>query len=55
MKAINFNFGAETEAYHACTVVLKGQTLVLGGKTQPNQVSKLFFSKFSTSIIVEQN
>ena len=38
IKAINFNLGDETEAYHACTIVLKGQTLVLGGKTRPNQV-----------------
>ena len=38
IEKINFKLGAGTEVYHACSIVFKGETLVLGGKTQPNQV-----------------
>ena len=40
MKSINFEFGENTEAYFACTTVLHGETLILGGQKQSNQVSK---------------
>ena len=38
MKQINFTLGPGTEAYFACSLVLNGETLVLGGKKQYNQV-----------------
>ena len=37
---INFDLEAGTEVYHACSIVFKGETFVLGGKTQPNQVGQ---------------
>ena len=41
MKSINFEFGENTEAYFACTTVLHGETLILGGQKQSNQVSNI--------------
>ena len=38
MKNINFELGENTTAYFACTTVLNGETLVLGGQKQSNQV-----------------
>ena len=38
MKNINFEFGDNTEAYFACITILNGETLVLGGQKQSNQV-----------------
>ena len=39
MKSIDFTLGARTEAYFACTAVFGGQAIVVGGKTEYNQVS----------------
>ena len=39
MTDINFNLGPRTEAYFGCTVVFKGETIVFGGKKEPQQVS----------------
>ena len=42
MKGINFTLGQETEAYFACSLVYNGETLLLGGKKEHNQVSEIF-------------
>ena len=34
----NLTLGAKTEAFHACSVVYKGETYIVGGKRQYNQV-----------------
>ena len=39
MDGINFNLGPGTEAYFGCTAVFKGETIVFGGKKEPQQVS----------------
>ena len=36
--ASNFTLGPETEAYHACTSIFNGETLIFGGKREYNQV-----------------
>ena len=41
IKDIDFNLGDGTEAYFACTTVFEGETLVLGGKREYNQFSKV--------------
>ena len=41
IKGIDFNLGDGTEAYFACTTVFEGETLVLGGKREYNQFSKV--------------
>ena len=41
IKGINFNLGDGTEAYFACTTVFKGEQLILGGKREYNQFSKV--------------
>ena len=38
MAGINFNLGPGTEAYFGCTTVFKGETIVFGGKKEPQQV-----------------
>ena len=38
MTGINFNLGPRTEAYFGCTTVFKGETIVFGGKKEPQQV-----------------
>ena len=44
MKQINFTLGLGTETYFACSLVFNGETLVLGGKNEYNQVQ---FQKLS--------
>ena len=41
IKGIDFNLDDGTEAYFACTTVFEGETLVLGGKREYNQFSKV--------------
>ena len=38
MQGINFTLGTDTEAYFGCSVIYKGETLIIGGKKEPNQV-----------------
>ena len=45
MKSVNFEFGEKTEAYFACTTVLNGETLILGGQKQSNQVCFISFAE----------
>ena len=42
MQRTNFTLGVKTEAYFGCSVVYKGETLILGGKKEPNQVCFCF-------------
>ena len=44
IKGIDFNLGDGTEAYFACSTVFQGETLVLGGKREFNQVSFQIFA-----------
>ena len=39
MQRINFTLGVDTEAYFGCSVIYQGETLILGGKKEPNQVN----------------
>ena len=39
ITGINFDLGPGTEAYFGCTTVFKGETIVFGGKKEPQQVS----------------
>ena len=39
----HFTLGVDTEAYFGCSVVYHGETLVLGGKKEPNQVCLRFY------------
>ena len=41
IKGIDFNLGDGTEAYFACKMVFQGEQLVLGGKREYNQFSKV--------------
>ena len=41
IKGIDFNLGDGTESYFACTMVFQGEQLVLGGKREYNQFSKV--------------
>ena len=43
MFSTDFSFGDETEVNGACSIVFQGETLILGGRKEYNQVSK--FSK----------
>ena len=43
MQRTNFTLGVKTEAYFGCSVVYKGETLILGGKKEPNQVCVCFY------------
>jgi len=38
MQPTYFTLGVNTEAYFGCSVVYNGETLILGGKKEPNQV-----------------
>ena len=38
MQRTNFTLAVDTEAYFGCSVVYNGETLILGGKKEPNQV-----------------
>ena len=38
MQRTYFTLGENTEAYFGCSVVYNGETLILGGKKEPNQV-----------------
>ena len=38
MQRTYFTLGVDTEAYFGCSVVYHGETLILGGKKEPNQV-----------------
>ena len=38
MQEINFTLGGQTEAYFGCSVIYNGETLIFGGKKEPNQV-----------------
>ena len=38
MQRTYFTLGVDTEAYFGCSVVYNGETLILGGKKEPNQV-----------------
>ena len=38
MQRTHFTLGVNTEAYFGCSVVYNGETLILGGKKEPNQV-----------------
>ena len=38
MQQTHFTLGVNTEAYFGCSVVYNGETLILGGKQEPNQV-----------------
>ena len=52
----NFTLGAETEAFNACSIVIKGDTYIVGGKRRYNQVSTKYPLKMKLkSYIVEQN
>ena len=39
MSEINFTLDVGTEAYFACSLIYMGETLILGGKKEYNQVS----------------
>ena len=41
MQQTYFTLGAETEAYFGCSVIYNGETLIFGGKKEPNQVNIL--------------
>ena len=41
MQQTHFTLGAETEAYFGCSVIYNGETLIFGGKKEPNQVNFL--------------
>ena len=43
IQRTNFTLGEKTEAYFGCSVVYKGETLILGGKKEPNQVCFFFY------------
>ena len=48
MQRTHFTLGVNTEAYFGCSVVYNGETLILGGKKEPNQViSNLNSSKIN--------
>ena len=52
----NFTLGAETEAFNACSIVIKGDTYIVGGKRRYNQVStKYSYQMKIKSYLVEQN
>ena len=51
IKGVDFTIDDSTEAYFACSIVFKGETLVLGGKRKYNQVS---FQISLTILIFEQ-
>ena len=38
MQRTHFTLGVNTEAYFGCSVVYNGDTFILGGKKEPNQV-----------------
>ena len=38
MQRTYFTLGVNTEAYFGCSVVFNGETLIMGGKKEPNQV-----------------
>ena len=42
IRRTHFTLGVDTEAYFGCSVVYHGETLVLGGKKEPNQVCLSF-------------
>ena len=42
MQRTVFTLDVATEAYFSCSVVFNGETLILGGKKEPNQVSSCF-------------
>ena len=46
----DFTLGPHTEAYHACTAVFNGETLVFGGMREPNQVFLLFSENYEKKI-----
>ena len=43
MQRTNFTLDVNTEAYFGCSVVYNGETLVLGGQKEPNQVYFCFY------------
>ena len=43
MQRTVFTLDVATEAYFSCSVVFNGETLILGGKKQPNQVRFIYF------------
>ena len=45
MQQTYFTLGAETEAYFGCSVIYNGETLIFGGKKEPNQV--IFFTSIA--------
>ena len=50
IKGVDFTIDDSTETYFACSLVFKGETLILGGKRKYNQVS---FQIFLTILIFE--
>ena len=42
MQRTHFTLGVNTEAYFGCSVVYNGETLIFGGKKEPNQVISYF-------------
>ena len=42
MQRTHFTLGVNTEAYFGCSVVYNGETLIFGGKKEPNQVISHF-------------
>ena len=44
MQRTYFTLGVDTEAYFGCSVVYNGETFILGGKKEPNQVISHFNS-----------
>ena len=47
----NFTLGADTEAFNACSIVMKGDTYIVGGKRRYNQVSTKNSEKTKLNII----
>ena len=41
MQRTDFTLDDATEAYFSCSTVYNGETLILGGKKEPNQVSSI--------------
>ena len=52
MQRTNFTLGVNTEAYFGCSVIYNGETLILGGKSEPNQVCSCLYRQ-NNKIILE--
>ena len=51
MQNLDFSFGSQTEVTGACTTIFKGETLILGGQKEKNQVSLIIEVNKMTKLI----